>query len=124
MYLCNLLGPLHHVISSKVFLKTVFFCRICIALVVASNRKVDRKKGSTCGFVGTVVLTHVRFHRQPLSCFKQLCNIIGRYTSYTMVSSGLLQNIPRVPCTFWYTHNPLGECICQENTRDKLDILQ
>ena len=42
--------------------------------------------------------------------------------SYTMVSSGLLQNIRRV--SPGYTHEPLGECVCQENTTDTWDFLQ
>ena len=41
-----------------------------------------------------------------------------------MVLSGILKNIPRVTCIFWYTHEPLGECVCLENTSDKWDILQ
>ena len=44
------------------------------------------------------------------------------YTSYTMVSSGILWNIPRVTCIFQYTHEPLGECVYKENTSDEWDI--
>lgn len=29
----------------------------------------------------------------------------------------------QVSCIFWYTHEPLGECVYQENTNDKWCIL-
>ena len=39
-----------------------------------------------------------------------------------MLSSGIPWNIPRGNCIFWYTHEPLGESVYQENTSDEWDI--
>ena len=44
------------------------------------------------------------------------------YTSYATLSSGIPWNIPRGTCIFWYTHEPLGSCVYQENTSDGWDI--
>ena len=43
-------------------------------------------------------------------------------STYAMLLSGITWNIPRVTCIVWYTHEPLGECVYQENTSDKWDI--
>ena len=43
-------------------------------------------------------------------------NVVPRSTSYARLSRGIPWNIPRVTCIFWYTHEPLGECVHQENT--------
>ena len=45
------------------------------------------------------------FSRRPQSHVR-----IGIKTSYVMLSSGILSNMPLVNCIFWYTHKPLGEC--------------
>ena len=39
-----------------------------------------------------------------------------------MLLSGITWNIPRVTCIVWYIHEPLGECVDQENTSDEWDI--
>ena len=44
------------------------------------------------------------------------------YTSYATLSSGIPWDILLVICTFWYTYEPLGECVYQENTSDEWDI--
>ena len=43
-------------------------------------------------------------------------------TSYATLSSGMPWNIPRVPCIFWFSQEPLGECVYQENTSDEWGI--
>ena len=42
--------------------------------------------------------------------------------NYATFSSDIPWNIPRVTCIFWFTHEPLGECVYQENTGDEWDI--
>ena len=46
------------------------------------------------------------------------------FTSCAMLLSDIPWNIPQVTCIFWYTHEPLGECVYQENTSDEWDISQ
>ena len=52
-----------------------------------------------------------KYYQNLLSCLP------SRDTSYAMLSSGVAWNIPRVTCIFWYTHDPSGECVYQQNTK-------
>ena len=46
------------------------------------------------------------------------------HTSYAMLSSGMLWNMPRKHLYFLYTHEPLGESVYEKNTSDKWHIPQ
>ena len=50
-----------------------------------------------------------------------MCIYVCMYTSYAMLSSGIPWNMPR-HLYFPYTHEPLGECVYEENTSDKWHV--